>query len=65
MRLALVANGLPPHARTGVETHAANLAGALARAGIEVEVFAPRPLEGLAPYAQRREGVGAWMNPGL
>ena len=63
MRVALIANGLPPHARTGVETHAANLAGALARAGIEVEVFAPRPLEGLAPYAQRRESRGSVDEP--
>lgn len=63
MRVALVANGLPPHARTGVETHAANLAGALVRAGVEVEVFAPCRLDGLAPYAQRREGRGTVDEP--
>ncbi|HIF40603.1 MAG TPA: glycosyltransferase [Planctomycetes bacterium] len=63
MRVALVANGLPPHARTGVETHAANLASALVRAGVEVEVFAPCPLDGLAPYAQRREGRGTAEGP--
>jgi glycosyltransferase involved in cell wall biosynthesis/predicted nucleic acid-binding Zn-ribbon protein len=63
MRVALVANGLPPYARTGVETHAANLAGALVRAGVEVELFAPCPIDGLAPYAQRREGRGSVDEP--
>lgn len=46
-----------------METHAANLAGALVRAGVEVEVFAPCPLDGLAPYAQRREGRGSAEEP--
>lgn len=55
MRVALLVHGLPPHAVTGVETHTAALALALARQGIQVEVFAPRYMAGLAAYAQRRE----------
>jgi glycosyltransferase involved in cell wall biosynthesis len=66
MRIALVAHGLPPYAVTGVETHTAALAGGLARAGVEVEVFAPRFLPGLAPFAQRREErdgyAVTWLN---
>ncbi|MCP3915829.1 MAG: glycosyltransferase [bacterium] len=55
MRVALVVHGLPPHARTGVETHTAALAGALAAEGVAVEVFVPRFMPGLALFAQRRE----------
>jgi glycosyltransferase involved in cell wall biosynthesis len=55
MRVALMVHGLPPHAVTGVETHTEALAGALARMGHQVEVFAPRYMAGLAAYAQRRE----------
>lgn len=46
-----------------METHAANLAGGLVRAGVEVEVFAPCFLDGLSPYAQRREGRGTPDEP--
>jgi len=61
MRVALVVPGLPPFARSGVETHAEALANALALRGCQVEVFAPRSLPGLEPLAQRREqrSVGA------
>jgi glycosyltransferase involved in cell wall biosynthesis len=55
MRVALVAHGLPPHQRGGVESHTAALARELARAGALVEVFVPRVFAGLTPLAQRRE----------
>jgi glycosyltransferase involved in cell wall biosynthesis len=42
MRIALVAHGLPPHERTGVESYVAALARELARSGHRVAVFAPR-----------------------
>ncbi len=66
MRVALVVHGLPPYACTGVETHAANLAGTLSEQGVQVEVFSPLSGQGGIPYAQRREvrrdgvGQGSW-----
>lgn len=41
VRIALVSHGLPPERRTGVETHAAALARALACVGLEVLAIAP------------------------
>jgi len=55
MRVALVADGIAPHLRGGIADHTAALARALARAGMEVEVFVPRALAGHNPLAQRRE----------
>jgi len=55
MRVALVARGTAPDRRSGFDVHSLGLARALARAGVEVEVFAARALAGLAPLAQRRE----------
>lgn len=55
MRVALAAPGVAPHQRGGVSAHTIGLAQALAEAGVEVEVFAPRPLGGLTALAQRRE----------
>ena len=54
-RVALVTSGLPPYARTPVESHAAALATALAAEQATVEVLATRPLPGLPTLAQRRE----------
>jgi glycosyltransferase involved in cell wall biosynthesis len=65
MRIALVAHGLPPRERTGVETHVAALAAALARAGADVLVLAARSdreLPHLAERRERREGyVVDWL----
>jgi glycosyltransferase involved in cell wall biosynthesis len=55
MRVALVVHGLPPRERTGVETHVAALAEALARAGAEVLVLAVRKDRDLPHLAERRE----------
>lgn len=65
MRIALVAHGLPPHERTGVENYVAALARELARSGHRVAVFAPR--RGLdAPHLalrnERRDGYDVtWL----
>ncbi len=48
-------HGFPPLERTGVETHVAALARALARRGVEVEVFAPRTDPTQPEFALRRE----------
>ncbi|MEZ6017993.1 MAG: glycosyltransferase [Planctomycetota bacterium] len=63
MRVALVAHELAPHRRGGIASHTAALARALARAGVEVEVFTLRPLAGLTPLAQRREERAAGDEP--
>src|SRR5688572_23128846 len=55
MRVALVVHGLPPRARTGVESHVAQLAQALARAGAEVLVLAACKQHELPHLAERRE----------
>jgi NAD(P)-dependent dehydrogenase (short-subunit alcohol dehydrogenase family) len=55
MRVALIVHGLPPRERTGVETHVAELAEALARAGAEVLVLALRKQVDLPHLAERRE----------
>jgi len=55
MRVCLLTHALTPHEVTGVENHTAQLAAALARAGCEVQVFAPCPLEGTWRLAQRVE----------
>lgn len=60
MRIAYVVHGLPPYARTGIETHASALADAVVHLDHWVEVFAPRHLPGLALYAQRREMRNGW-----
>lgn len=59
MRIALVAHGLPPAERTGVETHVAALARLLGRAGHRVSVLAPRRAQRahhLALAEEQREG---------
>jgi len=65
MRICLVSHGFPPHERTGVENYTAALARALARAGHEVEVFAPRrerELPHLSVRRVEREGYGlTWL----
>jgi glycosyltransferase involved in cell wall biosynthesis len=58
MRIALVVHGLPPHERTGVETHVDALAAALAGAGCEVALLAARRSRGLPHLAQRSERRG-------
>ena len=55
MRLALALHAFPPRERTGVETYSEALARALALAGHQVEVFAPRLDRNGAHLAQRRE----------
>jgi glycosyltransferase involved in cell wall biosynthesis len=60
MRIALVLHGFPPHERTGVANHVAQLAAALARAGQEVEVFAARETDDVAPGALEREERAAF-----
>jgi glycosyltransferase involved in cell wall biosynthesis len=42
MRIVLAVHGFPPHECTGVETHVEALARALARRGLEIEVFSTR-----------------------
>lgn len=59
MRVALVVHGLPPRERTGVESHCAELALALARAGAEVLVlaaFKECDVPHLSERRQRRDG---------
>jgi glycosyltransferase involved in cell wall biosynthesis len=55
MRICLVTHALTPHEVTGVENHTAQLARGLARAGAEVQVFAPGPAEGVWRLSQRLE----------
>jgi len=55
MRVCLLTHALTPYELTGVENHTTQLAAAMARAGAEVQVFAPRPLEGTWRLAQRLE----------
>ncbi len=55
MRVCLLTHALTPYELTGVENHTAQLACALARAGCEVQVFAPCPSEGTWRLAQRLE----------
>jgi len=55
MRICLLAHALTPYEWTGVENHTAQLAAALARRGLEVQVFAPCPAEGTWRLAQRLE----------
>ena len=55
MRVCLLTHALTPYELTGVENHTAQLAAAMARAGCEVQVFAPCPLEGTWRLAQRLE----------
>jgi len=66
MRVALVVHGLPPHERTGVETHVDHLAAALVAAGCEVAVLAARRSADLPHLARRSERRGAvevvWLN---
>ena len=64
MRVVLVAHGLAPFERTGVETHVSELASALGALEVEVLVFAPRPskaplLARAAPSARRPASSGA------
>ncbi len=60
MRVALVVQGLPPFAASGVEAHSAALARALVAEGAVVEALSLRRLPGLAPLAQRREEREGW-----
>ena len=55
MRVCLLVHALTPHEVTGVENHTAQLAAALARLGLEVQVLAPCPLKGTWRLAQRQE----------
>ena len=55
MRICLVAHGFPPHECTGVEGYTNALAMALAAAGHQVEVFAPRRAPELPDLSMRRE----------
>lgn len=55
MRLALITHGLPPHEHTGVETHVARSAAALAHAGHDVCVFTRRATADLPHLAERTE----------
>ena len=58
MRVCLLSHALTPYELTGVENHTAQLAAALARQGLEVQVFAPCPAEGTWRLAQRLEEPG-------
>lgn len=55
MRICLVAHGFPPYECTGVEGYTNALAMALAAAGHQVEVFAPRRAPELPDLSMRRE----------
>ena len=65
MRLALALHAFPPRERTGVETYSEALARALALAGHQVEVFAPRLDRSgahLSQLREEREGFGVtWL----
>lgn len=66
MRVVLITHGLPPYEYTGVETHVAHSARALAAAGVEVLVLARRSVAGQPHLAERRERAGDhwvhWLN---
>jgi len=55
MRIVLVVHGFPPHECTGVETHVEALARALARRGLEIEVFSTRADPRAPDFALRSE----------
>ncbi len=59
MRICLVAHGLPPVERTGVENYTDALAAALARLGHTILVFVPRRDARLPNGSLRREARGA------
>ena len=68
MRVAFVTSGFSSASPRGLDQHSVSITRALQKLGLQVEVFAPRSIPGLAALAQRREIVDGipvtWLNEG-